>query len=156
MSNPCPVEYTSWGKLSTQICLLLLLFAGKESQKGGISEKGDPDSPGPGLLRWRKNQPQSPVIVWRPSTERDRGADPDVDCPSAGGQEGHGTLGPATSCIMGNAIQRKKKGQAYPGQGKAKSVWRFGRVDKLKAEACESGAASFPALGSSTVPLFAL
>ncbi|KAI1901813.1 hypothetical protein AGOR_G00038260 [Albula goreensis] len=36
---------------------------------------------------------------------------------------------------MGNAIQRKKKGQTHPGQGKAKSLWRFGRVDKLKAAA---------------------
>ncbi|XP_061111052.1 uncharacterized protein KIAA1522 homolog isoform X2 [Conger conger] len=34
---------------------------------------------------------------------------------------------------MGNAIPRKKKGQANPGQGKARSLWHFGRADKCKA-----------------------
>ncbi|XP_035283742.1 uncharacterized protein KIAA1522 homolog isoform X2 [Anguilla anguilla] len=34
---------------------------------------------------------------------------------------------------MGNAIQRKRKGQAHPGQGKARNPWRFGRADKHKA-----------------------
>ncbi|KAG5842314.1 hypothetical protein ANANG_G00176310 [Anguilla anguilla] len=34
---------------------------------------------------------------------------------------------------MGNAIQRKRKGQAHPAQGKARNPWRFGRADKHKA-----------------------